>query len=302
MRTRIELRGAVGLEDVDGLCREFARIHSVRPGEQIELDLSALESISAAPLAVLMACLRHGHRAHGDVLTLYHPPHVDSPLAELLSAATLEEFFSDDAGCGIGLGRTPPGFGGCEPFSDGEGITRAARSLEATIREQVRLDGSSLVTVVVMISDFAENVWQHAGVDGGVAALQFDSEERHLELAVADCGVGIRQSLSRNPDYEDLVNDQEAVRAASRAGVTADPGSGGGLALYLTRLLVAENEGTLTIRSGAAKLVQTPQAVTVTRAPHLQGTLVAVRARTDRPLDYELVDQLLKRPRGADGG
>jgi signal transduction histidine kinase len=151
----------------------------------------------------------------------------------------------------------------------------------------------------MLISDFAENVWKHADADGGVATIQFHREEQTLELAIADCGIGIRGSLLRNPDYAHLVDDLLAVREATKPGVTGDAGSGGGLGLYLTRLVLAENGGTLIVRSGEGHVEHRPRTKFLSRVPRFWGTLIVVVARTDQPLDYEVVDRLLTTPSGA---
>jgi hypothetical protein len=70
------------------------------------------------------------------------------------------------------------------------------------------------------------------------------------------------------------------------------------MGLYLTRLVLAENGGMLTLRSGDAHVMCTPSSVSSVGAPWIPGTLVVARIRTDGPFDYGRIDEALSRAGG----
>jgi signal transduction histidine kinase len=147
-----------------------------------------------------------------------------------------------------------------------------------------------------MIEEICRNAIQHGDTAGGVAAVA-GLPDGHFELAVADVGIGVRESLARNPDYA-YVDQGLALQTALAPGVTGDPAPARGMGLFLTRLVVAENGGVLTLRSGDAQVICTPNAITATDAPWLPGTLVVARVRTSAPFDYGRVDETLSQAAG----
>ena len=74
-----------------------------------------------------------------------------------------------------------------------------------------------------------------------------------LQIGVADCGVGLRQSLATNPKYAALRSDEDAIRASVELGTSSytDPIHGTGL--YHLLEIAHEYEGSVQIRSGTAK-------------------------------------------------
>lgn len=73
--------------------------------------------------------------------------------------------------------------------------------------------------------ELCDNAISHSGASPiFVAAQRYSGKTSHppprLELAVADIGVGIPDHLRRNPRYEDVSDDAEAISLALRPGVT----------------------------------------------------------------------------------
>lgn len=292
MGRSVTLAGEFGIAGLDSLFAQLTPLTGLTDPELVSIDLSALEGMCASASAVLVSALRTA-RVEG----------LCDPLAELTASSawpgltrealrTLVEHPAD------GQPREP-GYvpHGCEPFAGIDGIVRAREGLLRWISNQVELGQQAEATVRKLIWDFAQNVLAHAEIGGGVAAARVNSDDRTLELAVADRGIGIRESLTRSK-VADVSDDASALRAALLPGVTSEPGSGKGMGLYLAKLVLASNQGTLTVRSGNARLDEPSDTRLAAPLSSLKGTLVTAVARLDRPLDYEAVDRELARPQG----
>jgi len=104
-----------------------------------------------------------------------------------------------------------------------------------------------------------------------------------------DVGVGIRRSLTNNPRYADIEEDVTAITTALEPRVTATPERNSGIGLFITRLLLRDNGGVLVVRSGTGEVYSGAQEGARETPIRFPGTLVALRARTDRPLDIGAV-------------
>lgn len=292
MGRSVTLAGEFGIAGLDRLCVQLTPLTSLTDPELVTIDLSALEGMCASGLAVLVSALRTA-RVDGlcDPLAALTAPSACPGLTHE-ALRTLVEHAADGQ---------PRGehdiLQGCEPFTGIGGIVSAREALLRWISNRVELDEQAQATVRKLIWDFAQNVLAHAEIGGGVAAARVNSDERTLELAVADRGIGIRESLARS-EVPDVSDDASALRAALQPGVTSEPGSGKGMGLYLAKLVLRNNQGTLTVRSGDARLDEPSHIQLAPPLPSLKGTLVTAVARLDRPLDHEAVDRELARPQG----
>lgn len=114
--------------------------------------------------------------------------------------------------------------------------------------------------VLYIISEMVRNVLEHSeSQDGAVVAAQYyggaRTERRYVSIGVADTGVGIRKTLSRN--YT-LASHGEALLKAIQPGVTgAVPGRYGavdnaGQGLAMTRRMAGATNGYFALASGSA--------------------------------------------------
>ena len=288
------LAGEFGVDDVDRLCMALVPLTSLSVKEPVRIDLSGLTNMCASCLAVLISALRTA-RSRGlcDPLAMFTPS-ADSASHRWLASDTLRELLEHpaDGTAPINNGRC-----GCQPFSSVDGIIHAREALLTAIAEQKTLDERSRATVKQLLWDLGQNVLVHADIGGGVAAARVNVHERTLELAVADCGIGIRESFVR-AELPDIRDDVSAVRAALSPGVTSAPGDGKGMGLYLAKLVLADNEGRLMLRSGNAQVDEPSGVWAPDLLANFKGTLVTVLARLDRPFDEERVGEMLERPEG----
>ncbi len=116
----------------------------------------------------------------------------------------------------------------------------------------------------VILSEVCQNIVEHAGADGWVAAQTYNWKQRLgrqvVVIAVMDVGVGFRGSLAREhaQRYGDRWSDETALEAAFMHGVSRyrDPGRGQGL--QGIRKQVLRWNGLFAIRSGTAQIAEVP--------------------------------------------
>lgn len=112
----------------------------------------------------------------------------------------------------------------------------------------------------MILSEVCQNIVEHAGAEGWVAAQTYNWRQRLgrqvVVIAVMDVGMGFRGSLAREHarEYGDRWTDQTALQAAFLHGVSRfrDPGRGQGL--QGIRKQVARWNGLFAIRSGTAQI------------------------------------------------
>ncbi|MDQ3315747.1 MAG: hypothetical protein M3522_00265 [Actinomycetota bacterium] len=142
------------------------------------------------------------------------------------------------------------------------------------------------VAVCSTLSEVCANAAEH-GVSsfGAFAAVQAyhhivsGSRRRGEEvlIAIADGGVGVRETLSLNPKYaEETATDNDALRHALEMGVsgTGEIGRGGGLALVAG--IAARSGGSLSLRSGTGRVTVYESRKNSRNVPRFPGTFVRV--------------------------
>ena len=142
------------------------------------------------------------------------------------------------------------------------------------------------VAICSTLSEVCANAAEH-GVSsfGAYAAVQAyhhivsGSRRRGEEVlvAIADGGVGVRETLARNPAYaEQTATDNDALRHALEMGVSAtgEIGRGGGLALVAG--IAARAGGSLSLRSGSGRVTVYENRKNSRNVPAFPGTFVRV--------------------------
>ena len=113
---------------------------------------------------------------------------------------------------------------------------------------------SLLDPVYTIFAELASNAVQHSECGRVWVLAQYYAKSRMIEIAVADSGISIPQSLRRNPDLHGRVGpDVEAVSLAFEEGTSGldDPNRGG---LHHIRNELSVNERKLLIRSGTGSV------------------------------------------------
>ena len=141
----------------------------------------------------------------------------------------------------------------CTRFVKEFDIDQLANQMEDKFQTALVGYASLLPTCHKVFSELATNVVYHAESDGGyVLAQQYNySSGPVVEIAVADCGIGIRASLQKNPGHSMISSDLQAIERSLLEGVSSleDPHRGYGLH-DVTGDVKHNNNREMTIRSG----------------------------------------------------
>ena len=126
------------------------------------------------------------------------------------------------------------------------------------MQSKFHTDFAGLTTLLqpchIIFSELSDNIIHHANSNGGfVLAQQYNYVKGSvLEIAIGDCGIGIKSSLLQNPQLAgSFANDQEAVLMSLKDGVTClcDTYRGFGLG-YVEQVVRPIADRILTLRSG----------------------------------------------------
>ena len=122
----------------------------------------------------------------------------------------------------------------------------------------------------------AVQAYQHI-VSGRHGSPKGERRGEEVLVAIADGGVGVRETLSRNPEYAELTKtDNDALRHSLKMGVsgTGEIGRGGGLAVV--GQISARAGGSLSLRSGSGRITFYGDRTNSRNVPPFPGTFVRV--------------------------
>ena len=212
------------IENVDEICAAV----DTTVGKPV-IDLSEIDFVEPYGLVYLGMFIRY-HSGGGKLFEVV-PPRSDQVKRYLKSQQFLESY-------GISL---PGDFGGTETqmaqFTSLRGMIDIKNSQyiaeevgemvgEVLEKNKVVIKGSLVTEIVVELVD---NFSLHSDEHMAACAMQLYPALGRLDFAIGDCGVGIRQSLIRNPKYKDLADTphQEVAVKALEFGVSGREGGTG---------------------------------------------------------------------------
>ena len=282
----LRLSGPYPLNQLDRLVGALMPLERLDQPTRVTLDLSGLARMSAPVLAAFVSTVRDlaakGRLAEGSRLV---PPknflirrwleRMDA-FQLILQSAPPEDFER----------RPEHGFRPCQVFRDENERDATTVNLIGALSEACETDYISAQAIWFALNEITTNVTQHArSVSGAVAIAQASMRRGEFEVAIADRGVGIRASLMENPQHAEIAGDLDALKVALEAGTSArSDDSRRGLGLFVTRALLRANGGSLFLRSGTAQLELGAASEERLGLAEVQGTLVALRFRMDRPV------------------
>ena len=123
---------------------------------------------------------------------------------------------------------------------------------------------AAVVQFSVILSEVCQNIVEHAEGPGWVAAQSYNWTRRlgrHVAvISVSDLGRGFRASLAEEHSerFGDRWGDVTALEAAFLLGLTRFPDIGRGQGIQQIRKQVSRWNGLLSIRSGTARIADTP--------------------------------------------
>jgi anti-sigma regulatory factor (Ser/Thr protein kinase) len=288
----VTLSGAFTLKQggVERLLTVLQPLYELEVETTVVVNLERLVSISPSGLALLTASLhRAGERGvmvDGSKILPPRSPAVRTYIQRmnLLRSVPgfehIQEPFERHA---------EQGFRGCLQFVDASDYWKVARELSGALHERCATDEAAYAAVRVCLDEITENVVHHASAPAGFAAAQGWRKTNEFEIAIVDLGVGIRRSLVRNESYRDIQDDATAIATALEPQVTSTPERNAGIGLFITRLVLKGNGGSLLVRSGNGAVYAGAEDRAERIDVEMPGTLVALRARTDQPFDMDAV-------------
>jgi len=105
------------------------------------------------------------------------------------------------------------------------------------------------------INELMTNGFDHSKTKlGCYVCAQWYPAKKNLRISFADGGIGIFQSLRDSGKFSYIRTDAEAIRLAIKPGITTRKKQLGGFGLDYIKKYVRNNNGTLTIISGHAKV------------------------------------------------
>ena len=141
----------------------------------------------------------------------------------------------------------------CTHFRTDSEVEELGAKLEERFRTELFGIASILQPCYEIFSELAMNILYHAESKGGyVLAQRYNySSGPVIDIAVADCGIGIRASLAKNPDIAPLNSDPDAISLALEEGVTSLNQSNRGYGLsHVTDRVNTAKDRIMVIRSG----------------------------------------------------
>ena len=144
-------------------------------------------------------------------------------------------------------------------------VERVQSRAGAILSRTLRYPPAAVVQFSVILSEVCQNIIEHAEGPGWVAAQSYNWTKRlgrHVAvIAVSDLGRGFRASLKdeHSARFGDRWGDVTALEAAFLLGLTRFPDTGRGQGIQQIRKQVARWKGMLSIRSGTARIADTPE-------------------------------------------
>jgi hypothetical protein len=135
------------------------------------------------------------------------------------------------------------------------------------------------------VAEMVDNIWLHSETpQPGLLAYQV--RRRKFAFSVADTGIGILASLTKNPRYKDVSSSMDAIRYAIQPGVSRFDDAGG---LGFSELMNSLTDlwGSARVRSGEAGVLidrtGDERKKDFAYLPSLPGAHVSVRCSLDPP-------------------
>jgi anti-sigma regulatory factor (Ser/Thr protein kinase) len=255
------------------------------------IDMANVRFVTPTGLATLTAIMamfaRSGYLRSGRIL-----PTTDDDLQTYLERMDFYDYFQIDTG--MLRNRYHPEGRFCELHEvNSEAMCQeSASSLLDVIGGNLRLSSEATNSIDITLTELMENVFHHANspVNAIVHAQAYQAAQQ-VELAIVDCGIGFKRSLSMNPKLvSGFSNSAEAIQLAVGPRTTGRPSHNSGEGLFFTKRFVEENGGKMLIYSDDGQmLIQRKKVKYQTNAPRWLGSIVALRLQLSGPVSISKV-------------
>jgi len=254
-------------------------------------DLTGTRLITSAAITQLAAACYAANLAGGKPKVLVDDSGVRSYLvrsgfvALVGSAAEIEPKFRSSTFYGMeGLRGSNPMLIELTRIDNGSELPALLDRIVWVLQHRLRYRKSDAFDVAVAVSEIAQNTFDHNKDTFGFLAMQVygQVESQFLEIGVADCGVGLAETLRRNPRHALIRSDLEAIRAATELGTSEYEDRTRGSGLHYLLEIAYKHQGAVQIRSGKGKVryrMDKKQGWTF-RVPEMRGVQVALDLRS----------------------
>jgi len=122
------------------------------------------------------------------------------------------------------------------------------------LRHRLKYKKYDAFDIATAVSEICQNTFDHNDQTYGFVAMQAYTQQqgKFIEIAVADHGVGLAETLRRNPKNNHIRNDFDAIHSATRLGTSEHDDPTRGTGLYHLLEIAYRHGGSVQIRSGLA--------------------------------------------------
>lgn len=157
-----------------------------------------------------------------------------------------------------------------------------------------REGAESVRSIDIAVSELVGNSYAHSDIAAGLRGLvcaQKWTGGRKAQIAIGDCGIGVRRSLELGSEYQNELATENACELATRYEVTSKRGKGhSGYGLTLARQLLENNGGAFFLLSNSEYYSACAGNVESGKlATPLLGTIAIMEWNTDIPLSARAV-------------
>ncbi len=176
-------------------------------------------------------------------------------------------------------------------------VDKLAKIIKKNTSEEIKNSLSACLQEIV------NNFFDHANAKKELPCLvaaQSWPKAKLLQVAIADAGIGIRDSLSRNSELHPALNKRNACELASEYGITSKPNQGhSGYGLTLAKDLMKLCGGTFALFSGDEIFwLEQEQSASEKTDCKWNGTLLILEWKMDKELNVGSVYKSWPLPQG----
>lgn len=268
----VKVSGSLGLFDYKRILAALYQVSEVKGYQDLVIDFSALNAAFAGPMLALGADVSR-MRLAGKTISLLPP--AEERLYRLFRNTGWLRLLSPNeeaAASHVNSQHVPV----VSFVTSDEQYEVNNRLIDAVLASLPGLTRADLGALEWAINEVTDNVLVHAESDvGGFVQLSAFPEQRRVELAVADAGVGIPETLRQA--LPELRPDSLALEQAVAEGVTRSKAIGRGNGLFGTMEIARVSDGYIHIHSGYGRLKGEDSEIALEndRVP-FHGTLVVV--------------------------
>jgi signal transduction histidine kinase len=249
---------AATIERSDDLLKIAAPLLKANVSPGLLVDLSQLERVDSFGMTLLAACFH-------SLISSRIPGSVRRPAKEEVHLQLLDMGLYESIGIGDRFEPRRPSRDRVDLVHikalQPEFINSLLDFLERMQPFEEGLRPSMRMALLELIQNFSE----HAKASlGAWVTGQFSPQLERITLSVLDSGIGIPESLRIVPRYRNY-GDERLIELATLEGVTSVEKSSRGLGLSTIRRFVEANKGTLTILSGNARMIFSPNGEVIGR-------------------------------------